>query len=76
MRGGYLTVFATTSSSFGTTRTAEERREMMTCPRCHSDDVLEVAYGYPSPQMAKEEAEDGTLLVGGCLISPGLFHPL
>ena len=47
----------------------------MTYPKCHSDDVLEVAYGYPSPHMAKEEAEDGTLLVGVSLISLGLFHP-
>jgi hypothetical protein len=38
------------------------------CPECKSTQVLEIVYGYPGPDMAKD-AEDGKIVLGGCCIS-------
>jgi hypothetical protein len=34
------------------------------CPRCHSDEVIPVAYGLPSPEMV-EEAMAGRVALAG-----------
>jgi len=39
------------------------------CPRCHSDEVLPVAYGLPSPEMV-EESIAGRVLLGGSTVWP------
>lgn len=39
------------------------------CPRCHSDEVLPIAYGMPSPEMVEESAA-GRVALGGCAIWP------
>jgi hypothetical protein len=38
--------------------------EVTRCPRCHSDEVILVAYGLPSPEMV-EESMAGRLALGG-----------
>ena len=37
------------------------------CPKCNSDNVVPIAFGYPSPEMM-EEAESGEIVLGGCCI--------
>jgi ribosomal protein S27AE len=39
------------------------------CPRCHSDEVLPIAYGLPSPEMI-EESTAGRVKLGGSVIWP------
>jgi hypothetical protein len=39
------------------------------CPRCGSTDAVEIAYGYPSVEMAEAE-ERGAIVLGGCLVGP------
>lgn len=40
------------------------------CPNCGSDEVVEILYGYPSPEMRKD-VEQGRAVLGGCLLEPG-----
>ena len=35
------------------------------CPRCHSDEVLPIAYGMPGPEMIEESAVGRGVLGGG-----------
>ena len=44
----------------------KEKKEK--CPSCGSTDIVRIAYGYPGPEMV-EEAEKGTIVLGGCVIS-------
>ena len=37
------------------------------CPKCKSNNVIPIMYGYPAPE-AMEEAEKGNLKLGGCMI--------
>ena len=39
------------------------------CPRCGSEDVLPIVYGYPGPELA-EESIAGKVKLGGCLVGP------
>jgi hypothetical protein len=39
------------------------------CPRCHSDEVLPIAYGMPGPEMVEESAA-GRVALGGCVTWP------
>jgi hypothetical protein len=39
------------------------------CPRCHSDEVIPVAYGLPSPEQL-EESMAGRVALGGRSIWP------
>jgi len=38
------------------------------CPLCNSNNVAEIAFGYPSPEMF-EEAERGDIVLGGCCVT-------
>ena len=40
------------------------------CPRCHSDEVLPIAYGVPTPKMV-EESWEGRMALGGRVAWPG-----
>ncbi len=40
-----------------------------TCPRCHSDEVLPIAYGMPSPEMVEGSAA-GRVALSGCVVWP------
>jgi hypothetical protein len=40
------------------------------CPRCHSDEVLPIAYGVPTPKMV-EESKVGRMTLGGRVAWPG-----
>ena len=46
-----------------------EMEDARRCPRCHSDEVLPIAYGMPSPEMVEESAV-GRVALGGCLVGP------
>ena len=35
------------------------------CPACGSEKILDIAYGYPSPE-AVMAADDGEIALGGC----------
>ncbi len=37
------------------------------CPECGSDDVAEIVYGFPGPELA-EQAERGEVILGGCCV--------
>ena len=39
------------------------------CPRCGSEDVLPIVYGYPGPEL-DEESLAGRVVLGGCLVGP------
>jgi hypothetical protein len=43
----------------------EEKR----CPRCHSDEVLPIVYGMPTPETVEKSAA-GRVALGGCVITP------
>jgi hypothetical protein len=43
--------------------------EVKRCPRCHSDEVLPIVYGLPSPATVEESAA-GRVALGGCMITP------
>ncbi len=38
------------------------------CPHCNCDNVAEIAFGYPGPEML-EEAERGDIVLGGCCVT-------
>lgn len=44
------------------------------CPKCKSDNVIPIIYGYPSPS-EMEEAEKGNLRLGGCIVFVGGGQP-
>ena len=37
------------------------------CPRCHSDEVVPILYGMPSPEMV-EGSKAGRVALGGCVV--------
>ena len=39
------------------------------CPRCHSDEVVPILYGMPSPEVV-EEPRAGRVKLGGCVTWP------
>ena len=39
------------------------------CPRCHSDEVLPIAYGLPGPEFVEESAA-GRVALGGYMAWP------
>lgn len=39
------------------------------CLSCGADEVVEVVYGYPSPEMI-EQVEQGRAVLGGCILQP------
>lgn len=45
-----------------------------TCPKCKSDSVVPIIYGYPGPELWKEE-EKGNVKLGGCEFIVGGFMP-
>lgn len=42
------------------------------CPRCHSDEVIPIVYGEPSPEML-EDSRAGRIALGG--VTPGPEAP-
>ncbi len=40
-----------------------------TCPRCGSQAVLPIVYGYPGPELT-EESIAGEVALGGCMVGP------
>ena len=44
------------------------------CPKCKSNNVISIMYGYPAPE-AMEEAEKGNLKLGGCEVFIGGGQP-
>ena len=40
------------------------------CPRCHSDEVIPIVYGVPTPKMV-EESWEGWMALGGRVAWPG-----
>ncbi len=40
------------------------------CPRCKSEDVVEIIYGMPTEELLKEIEKKGNYWLGGCCISP------
>lgn len=40
----------------------------MKCPRCGSEDIVPIVYGYPGPELVKE-SEAGKVRLGGCIVS-------
>ncbi len=39
------------------------------CPRCHSNEVVLIRYGMPSPEMV-EASQRGEMALGGCVVFP------
>jgi hypothetical protein len=39
------------------------------CPRCDSEDTVEIVYGYPGPELV-EASMAGKVVLGGCLVVP------
>jgi hypothetical protein len=37
------------------------------CPKCQSEDVARILFGYPSPEMF-EGADRGDIVLGGCCV--------
>ncbi len=50
--------------------TVDDRVKGEKCPKCGSDDVAEIVYGYPTPE-AIEARDQGDIELGGCIISEG-----
>lgn len=44
------------------------------CPKCKSNNIIPIMYGYPAPE-AVEEAEKGNLKLGGCEVFIGGGQP-
>jgi hypothetical protein len=40
-----------------------------TCPRCGSQDVVQIVYGMPGPELVEESAA-GRVALGGCMVGP------
>lgn len=38
------------------------------CPKCNSNRVVNIVYGYPAPETFRE-AENGKIALGGCCIT-------
>jgi hypothetical protein len=45
-----------------------EGAHLRNCPQCKSGDPLPIVYGYPGAEAA-EAADQGKILLGGCVIS-------
>ena len=43
-------------------------REKPTCPKCSSENVAAIVFGYPSPEMF-EDRERGEIVLGGCCVT-------
>jgi hypothetical protein len=52
---------------------ASEATAPTRCPRCDSERVLPIRYGYPGPKMV-EDYHAGRILLGSCLIHPDYPH--
>ncbi|MDO5516778.1 MAG: hypothetical protein Q4F66_04435 [Clostridium sp.] len=39
------------------------------CPKCNSEDIIPIIYGYPDNEMF-EESDNDKCILGGCCISP------
>jgi rubredoxin len=39
------------------------------CPRCGSDETVEIVYGYPGPDLTSESLA-GNVTLGGCMVWP------
>jgi len=48
---------------------SEAVEDVKRCPRCHSDEVIPVAYGVPTPKLV-EEAMAGRVAIGGRVAGP------
>lgn len=44
------------------------------CPKCKSNNIISIMYGYSAPS-AIEEAERGNLILGGCEVYIGGGQP-
>jgi DNA-directed RNA polymerase subunit RPC12/RpoP len=44
-------------------------KEKIFCPKCGSQDIINIVYGYPLPSTTKK-AERGEIFLGGCCVSP------
>ena len=44
------------------------------CPKCKSNNIIPILYGYPAPE-AMKEAEKGNLKLGGCEVLIGGGQP-
>ena len=42
---------------------------MKTCPKCKSNMIIDIVYGYPSEEMS-EHADSNKIALGGCCIEP------
>ena len=45
------------------------------CPKCGTERVLPIAYGYPSPEM-QDAIQRGELALGGCIVGRAGGDPL
>jgi len=44
------------------------KKRKKACPKCGSEDVLPILYGYPGPEMMAAAAK-GLIALGGCCVS-------
>ena len=42
---------------------------MKTCPKCKSNMIIDIVYGYPSDEMS-DAADSNKISLGGCCIEP------
>ena len=49
------------------------------CPKCNSNRVVNIVYGYPAPETFRE-AENGKIALGGCYVTgddtSSTIHPI
>jgi len=51
----------------------KKEREKVICPKCNSDEVAHILYGYPTPE-ARKEAKNGKYHLGGCELGSFFWH--
>ena len=44
--------------------------DMKTCPKCKSNMIIDIVYGYPSEEIS-DAADSNKISLGGCCIEPG-----
>jgi transcription elongation factor Elf1 len=52
-------------------KNSEETLKPKVCPRCNSENIVDIVYGYPLPE-TKEKASKGEVKLGGCGIYDGM----
>lgn len=49
----------------------EESSKPKVCPKCKSENIVDIVYGYPSRE-AREKAAKGEIELGGCCVYNGM----